>query len=66
MTASISRLIQAPIDEVFSFFDDPSSTLEFSPHAERFEGVDQQPDGRRTCDVVMHSDTNEWMQTDQR
>jgi uncharacterized protein YndB with AHSA1/START domain len=63
MATRISRIIRAPIDEVFSFFDDPSSTREFNPHAERFEVVDQQPDGRRTYDVVMRSDTNEWMQT---
>jgi hypothetical protein len=63
MITTSSRLIRAPIDEVFSFFDDPSSTLEFNPHAERLEVVDQQPDGRRTYDVMMHSDTHEWMQT---
>ena len=63
MTTTISRLIRAPIDEVFAFFDDPSSTLEFNPHAERFEVVDQQPDGRRTYDVVMRSHAKEWMQT---
>jgi hypothetical protein len=63
MATRISRFVRAPIDEVFSFFDDPHSTLEFNPHAERFEIVDQQPDGRRTYDVVMHSDTSEWMQT---
>jgi len=63
MTTRISRFIRAPIEDVFSFFDDPSNTLEFSPHAERLEVIDQQPDGRRTYDVVMHSDTNEWMQT---
>jgi len=63
MATSISRLIRAPIDEVFAFFDDPGSTLEFNPHAERFEVVDQQPDGRRTYDVVMRSDAKEWTQT---
>ena len=63
MTTTLSRLIQAPIDEVFAFFDDPGSTLEFNPHAEQFEVVDQQPDGRRTYDVVMRSDAKEWMQT---
>lgn len=63
MATRISRIIRAPIDEVFSFFDDPSSTFEFNPHAERFDVVDEQPDGRRTYDVVMHSDTNDWMQT---
>ena len=63
MATRISRFVRAPIDQVFSFFDDPSNTLEFNPHAERFEVVDQQPDGRRTYDIVMHSDTNEWMQT---
>jgi hypothetical protein len=63
MSTRISRLIHAPIDEVFAFFDDPGRTLEVNPHAERFEVVDQQPDGRRTYDVVMRSDTTEWMQT---
>jgi uncharacterized protein YndB with AHSA1/START domain len=63
MTIRISRLVRAPIEDVFSFFDDPSNTLEFNPHAERFDVVDRQPDGRRTYDVVMHSDTSEWMQT---
>ena len=63
MALDISRLIRAPIEDVFSFFDDPSNTLEFNPHAERFEIIDQQPDGRRTYDVVMRSDANEWMQT---
>jgi len=63
MTTRISQFVQAPINEVFSFFDDPGRTLEFNPHAGRLEVVDQQPDGRRTYDVVMHSDTNQWMQT---
>jgi len=52
MATVISRFIEAPIEDVFSFFDDPSSTLEFNPHAVRFELVDQQPDGRRTYDVA--------------
>jgi uncharacterized protein YndB with AHSA1/START domain len=59
----ITRLVRAPIEEVFAFFDDPANTLEFNPHAERFDVIDHQPDGRRTYDVVMHSDTNDWMQT---
>lgn len=63
MATHVSRFIRAPIDQVFAFFDDPADTLEFNPHAERFEVVDQQPDGRRTFDVVMRSDTTEWMQT---
>jgi uncharacterized protein YndB with AHSA1/START domain len=63
MATSISRLIQAPIEDVFAFFDDPSRTLEFNPHAERLEVIEQQPNGRRTYDVVMRSDTTEWMQT---
>ena len=63
MATRISRLIRAPIDEVFAFFDDPANTLEFNPHAKRFEVIDQQRDGRRTYDVVMHSDTRDWMQT---
>lgn len=63
MAIAISRLVHAPIEEVFAFFDDLGKTLEFNPHAERFEVVDQQPDGRRTYEVVMRSETNEWMQT---
>jgi len=63
MATRISRFVRAPIEEVFAFFDEPSNTLDFNPHADRLEGMDQQPDGRRTYDVVMRSDTKEWMQT---
>jgi hypothetical protein len=63
MAIHISGLVRAPINEVFSFFDEPGNVVEFSPHAEGFEVVDQQPDGRRTYDVVMRSETSEWMQT---
>ena len=63
MTVSISRTVRAPIDAVFAFFDEPGDTLEFNPHAERFEVIDQRPDGRRTYDVTMRSDATKWMQT---
>jgi uncharacterized protein YndB with AHSA1/START domain len=63
MDMRISRMIRAPIADVFAFFDDPSSVIEFSPHAVRLEGMEVRPDGRRTYDVVMHSKTNDWMQT---
>lgn len=63
MATSISPFVRALTEDVFAFFDDPSNTLEFHPHAERFEVIDEQPNGRRTYDVWMHSDTNEWMQT---
>jgi hypothetical protein len=63
MRFEVSRSIWAPIDEVFAYFDEPSSALEFSPHAERVEVVDQRPDGCRTYDVVMRADSREWTQT---
>jgi hypothetical protein len=63
MSMRVSRYIHAPIDQVFSFFDDPANTVEFSPHAERFDVIDHQPDGRRTYDVWMRSDARHWMQT---
>ena len=63
MRFEVSRSIRAPIDDVFAFFDEPGNALEFSPHAERVEVIDQRPDGRRTYDVVMRADSREWMQT---
>jgi uncharacterized protein YndB with AHSA1/START domain len=63
MRFEVSRSIRAPIDEVFAYFDEPSSALEFSPHAERVEVVDQRPDGCRTYDVGMRADSREWTQT---
>lgn len=63
MRFEVSRSIRAPIDQVFAYFDQPSSALEFSAHAERVETVDQRADGRRTYDVVMRADTREWRQT---
>lgn len=63
MTTRISRHVRALIEDVFAFFDDLSHTLEFNPHAERIDVVHHKPDGRRTYDVVMRTDTNEWMQT---
>jgi hypothetical protein len=63
MRFEVSRSIRAPIDEVFAYFDEPSSALEFSPHAERVEVVDQGPDGCRTYAVAMRADSREWTQT---
>lgn len=63
MKFEISRSIRAPIEEVFAYFDEPSSALEFSSHAERVETVDRRPDGRRTYDVRMRADAKEWRQT---
>jgi hypothetical protein len=59
----LNAYLPAPIDEVFDFFDDPDNTLEFNEHAERFDVVDVQPDGRRTIDVVMKAGRKTWMQT---
>ena len=63
MVMKLSRHIQAPIDQVFAFFDDPAKTLEFSPHAERFELTEEKSDGRRTYDVWIRSDARHWRQT---
>lgn len=63
MAINLSTLISAPIDEVYSFFSDPASTLQFNEHAVRFQVVHAQPDGRRTFDVLMRAGSNEWTQT---
>ena len=63
MTIRLRKLIRAPIDEVFAFFDDPLKTLEFNDHAVHFDVVEVQPDGRRTFDVVMRAGAKQWMQT---
>jgi polyketide cyclase/dehydrase/lipid transport protein len=63
MAISLSKIIRAPIEDVFAFFDDFAKTMEFNVHAVRFEVVDAQPDGRRTVDVLMRADPKEWMQT---
>jgi uncharacterized protein YndB with AHSA1/START domain len=60
---TLSRHIDAPLEHVFSFFDDPSNTIEFNEHAVQFDSVDVQPDGRRTVDVVMGAGSRQWMQT---
>jgi uncharacterized protein YndB with AHSA1/START domain len=60
---NLSKVIHAPIEDVFRFFDDPEMTLEFNTHAVSLKVVDVQPDGRQTFDVVMRSDASEWMQT---
>ena len=59
----LKAYVPAPIEEVFDFFDDPDNTLEFNQHAERFEVVEVQSDGRRTIDVVMKAGRKTWMQT---
>jgi uncharacterized protein YndB with AHSA1/START domain len=63
MTIELSRLVHAPIEEVFAFFDDPANTLPFNEHVIRFEVIDEQPDGRRAFDVVMGAGERRWMQT---
>lgn len=63
MTVNLSKVIHAPIDDVFGFFDDQAKTMEFNAHAVDLEVVDVQPDGRRTFDIVMRSDAMTWMQT---
>ena len=42
-------------EEVFSFFDDPDSMLEFTPGAQRIIRMEQAPDGRRRYTVAMLS-----------
>jgi Polyketide cyclase / dehydrase and lipid transport len=63
VTVNLSKVIRAPIDEVFAFFDDPAQTLEVNAHAMSLEVVELQPDGRRTYDVVMGARARRWMQT---
>jgi len=63
MEVKLSRLIRAPIEEVFAYFDDPAHMVQVNEHAGRFEVVDAQPDGRRTYDVTMRAGSREWMQT---
>jgi hypothetical protein len=63
MSVNLSRLVDAPIDDVFAFFDDPINTLGANDHATHLEIVDVQPDGRRTFDVAMRAGAKEWMQT---
>jgi len=63
MAINLSKLIRAPVEDVFAFFDDQVNTMEFNAHAVSLEVVDVQPDGRRTFDIVMRSDALEWMQT---
>lgn len=66
MAISLSRFIDAPVDGVFAFFDDPANTLTVNEHAVSFEVVDTQPDGRRTFDVTMRAGTKDWTQTIQQ
>jgi uncharacterized protein YndB with AHSA1/START domain len=63
MTINLSKVIRAPVEDVFAFFDDTANTIRLNNHAVRFEVVDAQPDGRRTFDIVMRAGSNEWMQT---
>jgi len=63
MAIKLTKVIRAPVDDVFAFFDDLAKTLEFNRHAVDFEVVESLPDSRRTFDVVMRSGAKEWMQT---
>lgn len=63
MKVSLSAMIEAPIDEVFAYFDDPANTLEFTSHAKSFDVVSVAPDDRRTFDVHMRSGGLTWTQT---
>ncbi len=63
MSITLSRFIDAPIDEVFAFFDDPGNTLEFNQHAAGFDLIRVEDDGRRTVDIAMSSGSKRWMQT---
>ncbi len=59
----VSQTIEAPIERVFAFFDDPANTVAVSPHAQRFEVIAVTADGRRTYDIWIRSVDKEWMQT---
>ena len=52
-----------PSDVVFGYFDLADNTASASEHAVRVEVVDIQPDGRRTCDVVMVAGAKQWVQS---
>jgi uncharacterized membrane protein len=41
MAISLSGFIDAPVDEVFAFFDDLANTLTVNKHAVSFEVVDK-------------------------
>ena len=40
MAIKLTKVIRAPVDDVFAFFDDPAKTLEFNRHAVDFEVVE--------------------------
>lgn len=63
MTVHLSAIIHAPIDVVFEYFDLAENTASASEHAVRVDVVDTQPDGRRTCDVVMAAGARQWVQS---
>ena len=63
MAHHLTVSIRAPVEMVFAFFDEPATTLESSPHAERFEVTGTSPDGCRTYDVWMGAGERRWMQT---
>jgi uncharacterized protein YndB with AHSA1/START domain len=63
MAIELSRLIRAPIDEVFAFFDDPANTMRFNEHFMRYEVIDEQPDGRRVFDLFLGAGERRWVQT---
>jgi uncharacterized protein YndB with AHSA1/START domain len=64
---ALSIVIDAPIEQVFDFFDDPSRALSFQEHSssliQRWQIIDEQPDGRRTIDLHMAQGSNTWIQT---
>ena len=67
MQTKLSTLIDAPIEQVFDFFDDPARAIAFQDHAsqaiDRWQVIDEQPDGRRTIDFFMQTGAKRWMQT---
>ena len=63
MAVNLSRLIRAPIGEVFAYFDNPANMVHVNEHAVHYEIVDVLPDGRRTYDVRMRAGAKEWVQT---
>jgi Polyketide cyclase / dehydrase and lipid transport len=66
MAIHLTRIVRAPIEDVFAFFDDFAKTMECNVHAVHLEVVDTQPDGRRTVDVLMGAGARRWTQTIQQ
>lgn len=67
MRVQLTRVIPAPIEDVFDFLDDPVNAVRLSEHtadhAAGIEVVDSKPDGRRTVDIRMRAGNREWVQT---